>query len=172
MQLQGYKSIKRGNTLKKGYTLIELLVGITIISIVFTIGYAGFREFSRRQALSGVSKTVKADLRLAQQLASTGQKPSVDQGSCSQLSGYTFEREDVSEYSISANCFNAGFAVSRLVKTVNLDTDVTISVSPNPSIQFKVLGQGTNSDSDFTITLDHTSGSQTTIVVGSGGEIN
>jgi len=39
MQLQSYKS------LKEGYTLVELLIGITIISIVFTIGYAGFRDF-------------------------------------------------------------------------------------------------------------------------------
>jgi prepilin-type N-terminal cleavage/methylation domain-containing protein len=161
MQLQSYKS------LKEGYTLIELLVGITIISIVFTIGFAGFREFSRRQALSGVTKSIKADLRLAQQLSLTGQKPNSDQGTCTQLNGYTFKIESITEYTISANCTNA----NRVVKTVDLDTNV--SISPNlSSVQFKVLGQGTNLVTDYVISLSHSSGAAATITVGTGGEVN
>ena len=46
----------------KGYTLIELLVVITISIIIFGVGMAGYRECSRRQALTGILKQTKADL--------------------------------------------------------------------------------------------------------------
>ncbi|MDO8341338.1 MAG: prepilin-type N-terminal cleavage/methylation domain-containing protein [Candidatus Woesebacteria bacterium] len=165
MQLQSYKS------LKEGYTLIELLVGITIISIVFTIGYAGFREFSRRQALGGVTKAIKADLRLTQQLASTGQKPTT--GTCTQLSSYRFYiYSATSTYKIYANCSNPA-STNILVKTVSLDSDISITLPPTPAyILFKVLGQGTNLTSDYIIELDHTTGDSSTVTVGTGGEIN
>ena len=52
-----------------GYTLIEILVGLTIIGIIFGVGFASFREFSRRQSLAGGVKTLVGDLRLAQEQA-------------------------------------------------------------------------------------------------------
>lgn len=159
MQLQGNKS------LKEGYTLIELLVGITIISIVFTIGYAGFREFSRRQALSGVVKSIKADLRLAQQLASSGQKPNEDQGTCAQLNGYTLLFLTDS-YTLTANC-----EVNRLIKTVTLPAGIT--ETNNLSVKYKILGQGTNLTADLNLILTHTAtGNTFTMVIGKGGDIN
>ena len=61
---------------KSGFTLIEILVSMTIIGFLFSFGYASFRDFSRRQALAGVVKQVQGDLRLAQQKALSGEKPS------------------------------------------------------------------------------------------------
>ena len=63
--------------IQKGYTLIELLVGISIIAIIFGVGFVSYREFSRRQSLTGVTKQLVGDLRLAQQLALTGQNQKV-----------------------------------------------------------------------------------------------
>ncbi len=164
MQLQSFKS------LKKGYTLIELLVVITIISIVFFVGYANYREFSRRQALSGVTKTVKADLRLAQQLASSGQKPTV---SCDTLNGYTFSITNATNYKILANCTSDSGAVSSPVfKNVDFETGVTLA-STISSFQFKGLGQGTSLTSDIVLTLTHApTNSTSTISIGKGGDIN
>lgn len=157
MQLQNYKP------LKNGYTLIELLVGITIISIVFSVGFASFREFSRRQALSGVSKSIKTDLRLAQQLASTGQKPAI--GTCTQLVGYTITFF-TDNYSLDANCTNA----NRNIKTIDLPTGIT--ETDNLSVQYKVLGQGTNLTTDLTVTLTHiATGKTSTIIIGKGGKV-
>lgn len=152
----------------KGYTLIELLIVITLISIVFFVGYAGFREFSRRQALGGVSKTIKADLRLAQQLASSGQKPDV--GTCTQLNGYSVLFL-TNSYSLTANCINGGVVSDNNFKTVTLPVGVT--ETNNLSVQYKVLGQGTNLSADATLTLTHTATGNTSIItIGKGGDVN
>ncbi len=155
-----------------GYTLIELLIGITIISIVFTIGYAGFRQFSRRQALTGVIKMVKADLRQIQQLALTGQKPTTS--TCRKLVGYTLQRTNSSTYTINASCDNSLGAtpniVPILIKTVPL-TGVTFTMSTSPTL-FKVLGQGTNLSAPSVLNFTHTATSRTArITIGTGGDI-
>lgn len=149
-----------------GYTLVELLVGLSIITITFSIGLVGYREFSRRQALTGISKQLKADLRLMQQLALTGQKP--DDVSCNTLDGYLFSRVDSSTYRILIDC--AGIATPYVYKEVDLGSDISLT-STNSTITFKVLGQGTDLNDDNTITLTHTSGNQNTVVVGVGGDV-
>lgn len=153
-------------TVTKGYTLVELLVAITISIIVFSVGLAGYREFSRRQALIGVIKEAKADLRLAQQLALTGQKP--ENVVCTRLSGYTFSRASATSYQLLVNCTNANY----VLKSVNMPTDTTISASPTSSVIFKVLGQGTNLTSSLIFTIANTAaGTSGTITVGIGGDV-
>lgn len=151
---------------KNGYTFIELLVGISIITIVFTIGYVGYRDFSRREALSGVTKSIKADLRLAQQLALTGQKPEVSLGQCTTLEGYTVLFL-LNSYSVTANCSNDDIEI----KNTDLPTDIT--ETNNLSIKYKVLGQGTDLPDDLTLTITNSSmNSVSTVILGKGGEVN
>ena len=74
-----------------GYTLIEILVSLPIVGLIFGIGYVNFRDFSRRQALAGVARMVKGDLRLAQEQALAGKKPT--HAFCNpsnQLDGFNF----------------------------------------------------------------------------------
>lgn len=157
---------------KKGYTLIELLVVITIGVIVFGVGFAGYREFSRRQALTGVLKQTKADLRLAQQLALTGQKP--DGVTCLKLIGYSFVRTSASAYELRASCDNTIIVSSPIItnpviKTINMPTNTTISAG---SVLFKVLGQGTNLSSPLIFTIANTvAGTTGTITIGTGGDV-
>lgn len=147
----------------KGYTLIELLIVITITSIIFGVGIAGYREFSRRQSLTGVLKKTKADLRLAQQLAITGQKPT--DVTCPILNGYTFTRNSASSYQIIASCSNG----NTVIKDVDMPSDTTISAG---SVTFKVLAQGTNISAPLTFTIANTANNATgTVVVGTGGDI-
>ncbi len=149
----------------KAYTLIELLVVITIGIIVFGVGIAGYREFSRRQSLTGVLKQVKADLRLAQQLALTGQKP--EGVTCTKLDGYTYASLGTG-YTLTANCINPA-TINHLIKTVDLPTGTTLSAG---SVKYKILGQGTNLPSSLTFTVSNTSAEITgTVIVGVGGEI-
>lgn len=164
MQLQSNKSVK-------GYTLIEILVGLTIIGLIFGIGYINFRDFSRRQAIAGVAKQVQGDLRLAQQLALAGQKP--DDIKCNDpnyLNGYDFRIYTATEYRLEADC-KGGTVVS---KDVNLPTGITVTTpSPNP-ILFKVLGQGTNIPAGGTATLTFTqtrTNNKFTVTITAGGEI-
>lgn len=158
------------NKIGQGFTLIELLVGLSILVIVFTVGISGYREFSRRQALTGVIKEIKGNIRLIQQLALTGQKP--EGLSCPTLNSYTFTRSSSTIYTLTANCVNSsGVPLNHDIKSVDLTNSSVTITSTNPSIVFKVLGQGTSLSSANTITLTHVSGSQTTLVIGVGGEI-
>jgi len=167
MQLQSHKSLN-------GYTLIEILVGLTIIGLLFALSFASFRDFSRRQQLSGTAKKVQGDLRMTQGNAITGQKP--DGVSCNapnRLDSYSFNILTENEYAVEANC--VGSLTSAIeVKSVTLPPGITISTpTPNP-LKFKILGQGTNvpTGSTWTITLSQTGTLNTTsVTVTAGGEI-
>ena len=170
-KLEGYtliRTIRKNLFSVRGYTLIEILVALTIIGLLFGVGYAGFRDFSRRQAIADAAKEIQGDLRLAQGEAITGKKPE----GCSDtktLSGYGF-RADTSKYSIEANC--GGSVI--IIKNVDLPPDITLlTPTPNPLL-FKVLGQGTNlgSDVNWTLTLTQTgTGNTVTVTVTAGGEV-
>lgn len=155
------------------YTLIEILVSLTIIAVLFTVGYINFRDYSRRQALANSGKILQGDLVLTQQQALSGQKP--DDPNCNDpniLNGYFFNVVSNTEYQIYASC--SGGAVLTLSKDVTLPGGITISTpTPNP-ILFKILGSGTNivSGGNVAITLSQTSSTNTfTVTIGSGGEI-
>lgn len=159
----------------QAYTLIEVLVTLTIVALLFSVGYANFRAFTQRQAVLNTVKTIQGDLRLAQQIALSGQKP--DDVSCNSpalLNGYNFTILTSSSYEIRASC--TGGNVTQAFKTVTLPDNVSIASpfpSPNP-ILFKVLGTGTNipSGQNAVITLSQTgTTNQVTIPIGSGGQI-
>jgi len=127
---------------KKGYTLIEILVGLTIIGLIFSFGFVSFREFSRRQALQGAGKTMIGDLRLAQQMANSGEKP--DDIGCQSpniLNGYNFRVNSTSNYTVEAVC-NGTTLVE--IKSVDLPTDISTSTPSTNPVFFKVIGQGNN----------------------------
>ena len=156
-----------------GYTLIEILVSLTIIGLLFGIGYVNFRDFSRRQAIAGAAKKIQGDLNLTQQLALSGQKP--DDINCNPpnlLSGYNFKIIPPSEYVIEANCTGSSTAV--IYKNVALSSDIIISSDSLTTISFKVLGQGTNIVQGGSVVLTLTQ-SQTKnkfdITIGAGGNI-
>ena len=155
----------RGYTLMrfKGYTLIELLVGISILAIIFGVGFASYREFARRQSISGILKVIKADLRLAQQLSLTGQKP--DGVVCTTLVGYIFMRADSVSYQLIADCTNA----NHIIKTVSMPENTTISAG---SVTFKVLGQGTDLTAPLTFSIvNSTAQTSGTVTIGIGGDV-
>ncbi len=151
-----------------GYTLIELLVAITILGIIFSAGYISFRDFSRRQALAGAVRAVSGDLRLAQELAFSGKKPT----GCITLNGYRFKTA-ADSYGIVAACSFPEIEYEVKVG-VGLPVGVTMSAQPSPNIFFKILGQGNDisGGAPEVITLTQVNTSQTqTITITSGGEI-
>ncbi|HET7098806.1 MAG TPA: prepilin-type N-terminal cleavage/methylation domain-containing protein [Patescibacteria group bacterium] len=168
---------KRQNQIK-GYTLIEILVGLTIIGVLFSLGYATFRDFSRREALSGTSKKIQGDLRLVQSMALSGQKPQFDNSGfptslCAPpklLDGYSFQVYSTTEYKIEAKCG----ASTVTVKDVVFPSSILISSpSPNPII-FKVLGSGTNIPAGQETVINITqagTNNVATITITAGGEI-
>jgi len=160
----------------KGYTLIEILIGLTIIGLIFGFGYVSFRDFSRRQTLIGTAKAVQGDLRLAQALAAAGQKPTDADDPLSlckgvnTLDGYGFKVYSAIEYKIEAYC-TGGTIVN---KDVNLSPEITISTPSVNPIKFKILGMGTNIAAGETTTITLTqagTNSQLVVTIGAGGEI-
>jgi prepilin-type N-terminal cleavage/methylation domain-containing protein len=169
------------------YTLIELLVVLTIIGLLFAIGYANFRSYSQRQAVLDTNKQIQGDLRLAQQMALSGQLP--DDNNCLQshgnsLSGYSFVViPSSSEYEIVADCTGPGMLAP--YKDVDLPSGLSITMSsaqtitPANTIVFNVLGNGTNipanddgTDGTVAITITQAgTGNQSTVTVYSGGQI-
>ncbi|KKW14527.1 MAG: hypothetical protein UY55_C0007G0003 [Candidatus Jorgensenbacteria bacterium GW2011_GWB1_50_10] len=156
--------------LTSGYTFIEILVALTIVSLIFGIGYVSFRDFSRRQALQGVVRSIRGDLRLAQEEAISGQKPlDIFCNSPNTLSGYYFDLITPNNYRLVAQC-SGGNVTS---KDVTVAADISIAVSQDP-IVFKVLGQGTNvpQATPAVITLTQAGTANTAIItITSTGEI-
>ena len=115
-----------------GFTLIEILVVISVIGIIFTIGVAAYNQFARRQLVNQTSQELRNNLRLAQSKALAGEKP---QGCLGHLNGY--------QVNFSANSYTVAALCDSLVTigTYNLPSNVAIA-GPS-SILFKVLGRGT-----------------------------
>jgi len=150
-----------------GYTLLELLVVAAVAGLLFSFTYASYREFARNQTLLATARAVKGDLRLAQNKALDGKKPT----GCVVLQGYQFNRLSPTSYTIEAVCSNATYTV----KTENsIFEDTTMGLpSPNP-ILFKVLGKGTNiaegSSATISLTMTGIAGAEV-VTVSSAGEI-
>ncbi len=158
--------------MKKGYTLVEILITLTIVGLIFGFGYVSFREFSQRQALTGAARSIRGDLRLAQEFALSGKKPStVNCDSPNILNGYYFRRNSAANYTIEANC-SGGSSAQEIVKSVNIPAGIVLtSFSVNPLL-FKVLGEGTNITGSATITITQTgTGNTRAVIVTQGGEI-
>lgn len=117
-----------------GFTLVELLIVISIIGILSAVGLASYVNFSRNQLVAQAARKIAQDLRLAQSLASNNQKPE----SCpSILLSYTFFIDQgQKKYFIYANCGGDQIEVKKdSIPGVLVLEGVT-------AVQFKVLRQG------------------------------
>lgn len=161
--------------IQQGFTLIELLITIAILSILFALGFASYRTFSRSQQLQGIARQLRGDLSQAQQNALSGIKPSssfANYTNCvspNTLNGYGFTRTSTTTYNIYAIC-SAG-NVNYPTKT--LPPGFVIVIAPAGDIQFKTLGQGTTipagSQKAITIGDSVTGATQIIIVSDTGG---
>lgn len=162
--------IMKQNLLKyAAFTLVEILVSLSLILLLTGLGYAGYRDFSRRQTLLSAARKIEGDLRYAQGLANSGTAPA-SPASCTNLSGYRFLLT-ASAYTISALCTEGYVDVK---KDVSPGANITIS-STLPSFLFKVLASGTNipEATPVTITLRQTGVSASVAIkVNSAGQVS
>lgn len=136
----------------KGYTLVEILIGLVIITVLFAGGYASYREFVRRQVLKNTLQELKQNIGLARQKTLSGEKPA---GCTNTLVGYEIAF-NLTSYVVSPKCDVTSPGVGSVsVITVQLPTSVTQSISgfSNP-LRFKPIS-GTNLASNGTVTLTH-----------------
>jgi len=150
----------------KGYTLIEMLVTLMIMGILFSVGYAGFRDFSRRQYVTNAVNQVKANLRLAQQKAISGEKHCTNPNET--LNGYLFNVTNPSTYTIASACSGGDVVIN----SYTIPEGVSMSVTGTNPILFRSVAQGTNLGAEgATITFSYPGTSNTPIVTisASGG---
>lgn len=145
-----------------GYTLIEILVGLTITALIFSGGYTNYRDFVRREALNNAYDRLQKDLNLARQRSLSGEKPV----NCAtrELRGYNVSITS-DRYTITASCGTSNILVR--------DIEFPEGIAASPSeIFFKTLGQGTTSSSDEEITLTQDStNEQRTLTVSPEGSV-
>jgi len=154
--------------MKKGYTLIELLIVIVIMGIVFSIGYVNFQDYSRQQALLAAVRSIETDIHQTQEYALSGNIPAA----CTTLlNNYKFNVTSSTTYEIDATCTPN---TTIQIKIFNVAAGMTIA-APNPNpIVFKTLGQGTNIASGGTARIVVTqtlTGKTRTITIGETGNV-
>ncbi len=130
--------------LRQGFTLVEIMVVISLMAILAGTGIAGYRNSARKQAVEVAAQKLISALRKAQVNAAAG----VKEGCAGTLTGW--------QVNVSANSYTIEGLCG--VTTFNSRTEnytgasVTVFPSPNP-ILFKVLNQGTNIIGSTTVTL-------------------
>lgn len=168
MQVEGVTAM-----IKKGFSIVEVLVVIGIMGLIMTVGTVGYRDFSRRQAVGIAKRQMVADLREAQSDASSGRKPSACSGS---LIGYGFEvtAGNPANYRVFARCETLGVQTDHVVRTATLPSEVTITIPATNPVLFKSLEQGTNLASGTSVTISisaSNAANMSTLVISSSGEI-
>lgn len=86
-----------------GFSLIELLVAVVVGGILIAGGLAGFRGMRTKQAVKQAGIGFQANLRLFQQKALSGEKPT----GCTtndKLEGYWVKYKNSTDYSLQAKC--------------------------------------------------------------------
>lgn len=150
--------------MKTGFTLVELLVVVTIFIIVLAMGIASFSRFNRRERLKQTAQTLKTNLRFTQTKSISSMKPA---SGCTTYLGIrvTFA---ATNYSTRAECDPEGLVGS--TETFPLPTGITFLAAPT---NFTFLSQTNtmNSDTDQTITL--TNGTELYgLVVSTNAQVN
>jgi len=126
-----------------GYTLIELLITITIITLLFSIGMAQYNRFNRRQILVKAKDELVSNLRLAQSKSLAAEKPV----ECTDtITGHKVKFINNQNYKIVAVC---GDEVD-LKTDIVLPTEVKKTDGPD-EVFFRVLSQGSPTDAAITL---------------------
>lgn len=153
--------------MRKGYTLIEILVSLLVVSTIFSAALVSFRDFSRRQNVTAGARQLRVDLRLAQNQTLAGNKPV----GCGVFDSIQFRRVSNSTYVIEARC--SGPALTAVIGTKQMPNGSLMSTfSPTNTIVFKALADGTNLTSNVTIVVTAPGTSYTeSVVISQTGEV-
>lgn len=123
--------------IRRGYTIIEILIVLAILGLLFGVGYVNYRDYARRQTVTAAMRSLRSDLKLAAEQAIAGKKPS---GCTGNMDGVKFTVTSTSTYEISASCTSGDVTL----RQGSLPTGITMNIPSVNPILFKVIGNGTN----------------------------
>lgn len=120
-----------------GFTLLELMVSISIGMLTIGAIIANYNGYNNRQSLKQAALTLKNNLRFAQAKAFSGEKPA---SSCTELVGWRVSFASGS-YTMQAECAPQGLQGTST--TMTLPSGITFSPIP-AAITFRVLSRGSD----------------------------
>ncbi len=151
------------NILKTGFTLLEIMISITIIGLLFTAGLARYMDFNKTQTLKSSVLDLKNNLRDIQAKANSGVKPT---GCTGTFIGYVVHYISTTQYNVYADCITTNGAI----KTYTLIAGTKFNAS-FADITFLALNKGV-SPAPTTITIKHTVNNKTVnLNITASGEI-
>ena len=183
--MQKYKETRSGAGTetrgRAGFTLVELVVVISIMAVVLAGGVASFRKFSQKQILTDAARELKNTLRLAQTNAATGEKGNCACGDGGDNICGTPDDETIAGWEVdfgsgnykiygvceSGTVFNLKGVLGSKSRT-DLPPGLRINPVPAP-VRFKVLSRGTNLTGDMNIRLNGFDKTQVVTVTVGGG---
>jgi prepilin-type N-terminal cleavage/methylation domain-containing protein len=157
-----------------GYTMIELMVVMLIITTVTVIGLAGYNRFNDAQRVKQAALTLKNNLRLAQNNAFSSLKPNDPQ--CKVLNSYKVIYIDINHYDIKPNCFTALDPQNNPINPTDFTGDrytlpISVSMSDFETIEFGVLTRGVTGATTITLKGVYM-GDNKLITISSSGDIS
>lgn len=114
---------------QEGFTLIELMVVLSVTAILSTLGIAGFTTYSQIQALQSATNDVATILSLAKSRAQSQVKPSALCDSFNTLDGYRVEISEPKSYTLYLRCSGIDKEISEEAKVLAGNINFGSSVS-------------------------------------------
>ena len=146
-------------SLPKGYTLIELLVTITIVGILVGFGISAYGKARDRQAGQAAGEKILSILQENQKIANIGKV-----GCTNKFLGQEVVASSPNTLKIRSLCEGPNGAQTSI-------TIPDISSLTNATITFKPLSQGTSLSSDLNLSYTSTAGNTYLITITRSGTI-
>lgn len=131
--------------MKKGYSLIEILVVMGISAMLLGVVIVGQREFSRRKVVDNGASVIISHLRQAQNNSDSGVKP--EDARCQgdfRLEGYEVIFNN-GGYVVNAVCINSTGVTNNITdETYAYPEGIVVLSYPSNPILFKSISRGTN----------------------------
>jgi prepilin-type N-terminal cleavage/methylation domain-containing protein len=120
-----------------GFTLVEILIVISVLGILFSVGLVQYTKFNRQQILEQAVLELKTSLTNAQSKALSGKKE------CSEgvFDGILVEF-DTGNYSLYSSCGDG--TDLELLSDTELPSEIRITESPEDGILFRPIAGGTD----------------------------
>lgn len=150
-------------SIKKGFTLIELMIVITLFGLATAMVTASYLTFERKERVRGVAQALKNNIRLVANRAHSGDKGFDKNDKCDTNRGHTLLGWYVSistgmdTYSIAGNCLREGNEEKFAEETFTLSQDVhivTISPDDEAVILYRPLSENATFHSPIAKTPD------------------
>lgn len=122
-----------------GFTLIELIVVLSVAAVISVIGIAAFVSYNQTQSLNTAAADIANMFSLAKSRAASGVKPSTAPCSVQTLNGYQISISIVNRtYQLDAVCSSG----DSLILRNTLPSNISFGSASSPTFFFPVLTGG------------------------------